>query len=705
MSKPAANSPPRDADTLLSGTKAAVHERAGVLESILRELTLAEPILQAGRLFPLAQAGLLSREDIAANHGPEVAQLVHDVIELPVLNAAGLLPAEGGLSPDQGENLRKMLIAMVRDVRVVLIRLADQLAQLRGLKAAPPERRQAAARVSREIYAPLANRLGIWQLKWELEDLAFRYLEPATYKQIAGWLAERRADRETYIAEVTALLETRLRQERIRAEVRGRPKHIYSIWRKMQRKETAFENLYDLRALRVLVDNIADCYAVLGIVHGLWPHIPREFDDYIANPKENLYQSLHTAVVGPHGKPLEIQIRTHEMDRHAELGVAAHWRYKEGSGTDPALEQKIAWLRQLLEPGDEAAAEQDLIARFKQEIFEDRVYVITPKGRIMDLPAGSTPLDFAYHVHTHVGHRCRGAKVNGRMVQLTQALRNGDQVEILTARDGAPSRDWLIPQLGYLVSPRARAKVKAWFRQQDHEHNSGQGRSLVERELHRLGAGDLKYEELAREFSTAPTLEAFFALVGSGDITTAQLAGAVQRLVGVPAARTPAPLRVSRPGKTARRSDGGIKVRGVGNLLTHIARCCHPVPPDPIIGFITRGRGVTIHRRDCRSLSRTGREQTESRLIDVAWGHADDRTYPVDIAIEAHDYHGLLRDISAVMAATEVNITALQSAVDRSTGIAGIQLTVEIADLEQLSHLLNRLHQLPRIIGARRKGP
>lgn len=682
----------------LAAAMPAVRERAQAIQAILRELELGETLGTAGLLYPLAEAGTVPPEQIARHSGADIAKLVTGSLALPVLDTNTLDTPGGSLPASQAEQLRKMLLAMVGDARVVLIRLADQLAALRALKKAPAATQQAAARIVQELYAPLANRLGIWQLKWELEDLAFRYREPDTYQRIASLLAERRAEREQYINNVLARIQTQLAAEQISAEVRGRPKHIYSIWRKMQRKQQAFESLSDLRAVRILVSTVTECYTALGIVHGMWPHIPREFDDYIAKPKENLYRSLHTAVVGPQGKTLEIQIRTRDMNRHAELGIAAHWRYKEGGGPDPGLEQKIAWLRRLLEPADEDAGDQDFIARFKDAVYEERVYVITPKGTIVDLPAGSTSLDFAYHIHTGLGHRCRGAKVNGRMAPLTHALHSGDQVEVLSAKHGEPSRDWLIPQLGYLVSPRARAKVKAWFRQLDHEQHLGQGRGIVERELHRLGAPDMKYDELAAEFPTAPTLESFLALVGAGDITPAQLAGAVQRYQGQ---SNPPPLPRERA-RPRRKKDSGIRVQGVGNLLTHLARCCHPVPPDPIAGFITRGRGVTIHHQECHSLLRAA-YLDRSRLVEVSWERDQLATYPVDVQIEAHDRHGLLRDIAGTLSLAKVNILAMNSAVNAAQGIAQIQLMLEIENLAQLSQVLNRLHQLPGIVEARRR--
>ena len=667
------------------------------LSEILAELEVNPVMRRAAALYPLAAAGRLPGTSIREACGPDCAGLVEHLCHLPEIDELELTGSDG-LEARQSENLRRMLLAMVADIRVIVIRLADQLDRIRQARDASPELQRALARATRNLYAPLANRLGIWQLKWELEDWAFRFLEPEAYHAIARHLAERRADREQYIRDFMARLDSALQDEGIQGEIKGRPKHLYSIWRKMQRKQLDLDQLYDLRAVRVLVDTVAQCYTVLGVVHSLWTPVRAEFDDYIATPKENGYRSLHTAVVGPGGRPVEVQIRTHEMNQQAELGIAAHWRYKENARADQAMDRKIAWLRQLLDP-EESAGESDFIDRFKSEIFEDRVYVLTPRGEIIDLPAGATPLDFAYHIHTDIGHRCRGARVNGRMTALTTPLNSGNQVEIIVAKSGEPSRDWLLPQLGYLVSPRARAKVKAWFRQRDHGLHVNDGRALLERELTRLGAGDLPYEKLLVHFPTAPDLDTLLALIGAGDISPAQLAGAVERETGGGAKPT---RPVSRP--RARRQDrAGIQVSGVGNLMTQTARCCRPVPPDSIVGFITRGRGVTVHRADCRNILRA-QQENPGRLIEVSWQTGEQQPqYPARLAIEAHDRNGLLHDVTNALSAEHVPITALDSRVDRASGTAHLQVALEIRDLEQLSRVLSRLNRLPGVFAARRQ--
>lgn len=468
----------------------------------------------------------------------------------------------------------------------------------------------------------------------------------------------------------------------------------------MKNKGLSFHDLYDVRAVRVLVDTVADCYHVLGTVHSLWPHIPKEFDDYIATPKENNYQSIHTAVVGPNGKTLEVQIRTYDMDRHAELGVAAHWRYKEGGKHDKSFEQKIAWLRQLLDWKEEEANAGDFIDRFKSEVFEDRVYVLTPNGEVFDLPQGATPLDFAYYVHTEVGNRCRGAKVNGRIVPLTYELNSGEQVEVLTTKQGGPSRDWLNPHLGYIKTSRARSKARSWFKQQDQQQNLTDGKHLLERELHRLGVSSLEYSKLSGHFHLQSEEEMLIA-IGRGDINPSQIAGAIHKLT-VPAvqhAEEPKPARKSKQ----RTGDGDIQIRGVGNLLTNLARCCKPAPGDPIIGFITQGRGVTIHRSDCKNVLNLP-ESKRARLIEVEWGGlGESSTYPVDVEIEAIDRQGLLIDIYSVLSNEKINILATTTLSDKKTHTARIDLTLEIADIDQLSRVLSRINQLPNIVEVRRK--
>ena len=661
-------------------------------------LTDDDDIRKGAALLPLLETGLI-KEDRALQIFGETATRI--AAELVRVGSLGLASQSGAaLTAAQAEALRKMLLAIVTDPRLVLIKLAAQLVALRNSRDAPAQERERIARETRDIYAPLASRLGVWQLKWELEDLSFRHLEPDNYKLVAGWLAAKRIDRERYIDEVIGQINAELTRAHIEHDVAGRPKHLYSIWRKMQRKGLSFDQLYDIRAVRVLVNSLADCYATLGIVHSLWSYIPGEFDDYIATPKDNLYRSLHTAVIGPGKLPVEIQIRTREMHEHAELGVAAHWRYKEGGKRNPAYEQKIVWLRQILEPADRDTQESsnDFLDRVRSEVFEDRVYALSPRGEVIELPRGATPLDFAYHVHTDLGHRCRGAKVNGRMVPLTQQLANGDQVEIITAKQPNPSRDWLVPSLGYLVSQRNRSKVRSWFRKLDEEQNRQQGRQIFERELQRLAIHNLSLEELLKEmrFDTADLL---YQAIGEGDITAAQIAGAILRLVRPQELPSPIPRRPAVATKTPQ----GITIEGVGDLLSHFPRCCSPVPPEAIAGYITLGRGVSIHRQDCTALKHL--EQTHpERLIAVEWGTGSDRAFPVDINVRAFDRRGLVRDITGVLADSKINIQGMNTQTDDADGIADINLRVTVQDLEELSRVLGRIQGLPNIMSARRKG-
>ena len=666
---------------------------------ILRALNLDYETLSAAMLHDVVEDTEITLDDVRSEFGPVIAHLVDGVTKMERIGEFQQLEQEGSRGHAQAESLRKLLLAMADDVRVVLIKLADRLHNMRTLQHLSAARQRRIAQETLDIYAPLANRLGIWQIKWELEDLSLRYIEPAAYQQLAEQLAEKREDRERYINNVIDVLDGELKKAGIKAVITGRPKHINSIWRKMQRKQVDFDQIFDMRAVRILVKEEKDCYAALGIVHGLWRHIPREFDDYIANPKKNLYRSLHTAVVGPDGHSLEIQIRTEEMHQHAELGVAAHWRYKEGGGADTGYEEKIAWLRQVLEWKDEEDSAVDFVDRFKSEAFHDRVYVLTPQGRIIDLPQGATPLDFAYAVHTEVGHRCRGAKVNGRIVQLTYPLQNGEQVEVLTTRQGEPSRDWLNTHLGYLKTSRAKSRVRSWFKHQDYEHNVTAGRSLLDRELHRLGVTDLPLEKLANRFQFKQVDELLEA-VGHGDITSGHLANAVNELVPRPPALDTTRPRLSR--KEHSTTAGGFKVLGVGNLLTTTARCCSPVPNDPIIGYITRGRGVTIHRQDCGNVLRLQGEDRD-RLIEVEWGSGSGEAYLVDIAVEAYDRSGLLRDITVVLANEKINLNGVNTATDERDGIARMSLTLEISDIGQLSRVLTKIGQLPNVVEAHRK--
>lgn len=597
------------------------------------------------------------------------------------------------------EGLRRLLLAVIRDLRVVFILLARQLVRMRSAAALPEDERRELAQLSADIHAPLANRLGIWQLKWELEDLAFRYLQPDVYRRIASLLDERRGDREKWIAVARAQLGDALAKAGLKADIAGRPKHIYSIWRKMQRKELDFSELYDVRALRVMVDDLASCYAALGIVHTLWTPIPGEFDDYIANPKGNNYQSLHTGVVGPEGKAVEVQIRSYEMHQHAELGVAAHWRYKEGGGSDASFERKIAWMRQLLDGKDARDDEGALLAGFRTEVVEDRVYLLTPKGQVMDLPRGATVLDFAYAIHTDVGHRCRGAKVNGRIVPLTFQPGSGDRVEVLTGKVLEPRRDWLSPQHGYLVTHRARERVRTWFKRIDQAQNLAAGRALLDRELKRLALGHADLAGLPERFQLK-SLDDLLEALALGDIGAGQISRALHELgAPPPEPETVPPL----PARVPTADSGSIVIDGVGNLLNQLARCCHPLPGDPIAGFITRGRGVSVHRADCAQLAGL-RDRDASRVVAVEWGARKQAAYDVDIVVRGYDRKWLHKDVSNAIAAANAHVIAVTARVDAKQGIASMDYALRVSDFGQLSGLLNQLLAVPNVIEARRVG-
>ncbi len=655
--------------------------------------TLAAALLRAG-------GDNADLDRIRKKFGTGIARLVDGVNRMAVAQDLPDQSDERHKQQAHAESLRKLLLAIAEDLRVVLIKLAERLHSMRNLQELAPPQGERMSRETLDIYAPLANRLGIWQLKWELEDLAFQSLHPDTYSELVGLLDESRGDREANLKQVVQILEQELGKLGIHAEISSRRKHIYSIWRKMQRKGVDFHHVFDVRAVRVLVKDLAACYAALGVVHSLWAPVAGEFDDYIVRPKNNLYQSLHTAVRGPDGQTVEVQIRTPEMHQHAELGVAAHWSYKEG-GTkhDAGFEQKIAWLRRLLEVKDEDVEAGDFIDRFKAEVFQDRVYVLTPKGAIIDLPQGATPLDFAYHIHTDVGHRCRGAKVNGNIVPLTYELKTGEQVDVLTAKQGTPSRDWLNPHLGYLKSTHARAKARAWFKLQDHDKNIAAGRIMLDRELRSLGVTEVNMTRLAQRlhFNEADDL---LAALGRGDAHHAQIVNAVQEQAPLP---EPTDKPLPGPRSTAPSAKpGAISIRGVGNLLTQTARCCKPLPSDAVVGYITRGRGVTIHRRNCPNLLRLA-QGNRDRLIEVGWSAEAVHTYPVDIHIEAYDRQGLLRDITALLSQDKINVHAINTTTDKRTHRAHMQITVEIADMSQLSRVLARIGELPNVIEARRR--
>ncbi len=672
------------------------------MAEILAELQLDQDTLVTAILYRAVREGKIPLAEVERQFGSTVGKLVSGVLRMAAISYQRNENEErilGRQSQEQAENIRKMLVAMVDDVRVALIKLAERTCAIRSVKTASAERRRHVAREVADVYAPLAHRLGIGHIKWELEDLSFRYLEPDEYKRIARLLDERRMARQEYIDNMLMLLRSELAAAGIEGEVTGRAKHIYSIWRKMKRKGIDFSQVYDIRAVRILVPTIRDCYTVLGIVHSLWRNIPHEFDDYIASPKENGYRSLHTAVMGPENKVLEIQIRTHNMHEESEYGVCAHWRYK---GTDKetvqdSYEQKISWLRQVLEWHDELGGEplkEDL-----RSVNQDRIYVFTPDGHVVDLPKTATPLDFAYRIHTDVGHRCRGAKVNNRIVPLNYHLNNADQVEILIGKREAPSRDWLSPALGYVNTARARAKVQHWFKVQARDQNIAEGQVLLDREFKRLALLDLDFEELAKRLNFA-TLDDLYAAVGASDIGVGQVLNAAQKLLRLAHPQEPViPFRAKSPHK---KKESDFYIEGVGNLLTQIANCCNPVPGDAITGYITLGKGVSIHRQDCSNILQLQADEPE-RIIKVEWGSAPQSAYSVDIIIEAYDRHGLLRDITALLDNERINISALQTLSDKRKNTVDMLITAEIRSIDELSRILTRLNQLPNVASARRK--
>ena len=672
------------------------------IAEILADLKLDQDSLVAAVLYRGVREGKIPLADIRPRFGDVVVKLIDGVLRMAAISAS-INPRESLVlgTQTQVENLRKMLVAMVDDVRVALIKLAERTIAIRAVKNADEEKRRRVAREVFDIYAPLAHRLGIGHIKWELEDLSFRYLEPDQYKQIAQLLHERRVDRELYINTVMQQLRDALTESGIKADIAGRAKHIYSIWRKMQKKGLQFSQIYDVRAVRVLVPEVRDCYTALGIVHTLWRHIPKEFDDYIANPKENGYRSLHTAVIGPEGKVLEVQIRTHGMHEEAELGVCAHWRYK-GTDVKPSsnhYEEKISWLRQVLEWHEELGDIGGLAEQLRVDIEPDRVYVFTPDGHAIDLPKGATPLDFAYRVHTEIGHNCRGAKINGRIVPLNYSLQTGEQVEIITSKHGNPSRDWLNSNLGYVTTSRARAKIVHWFKLQARDQNVAAGKTLLERELSRLGLPQVDFERLA-EKTNVKTAEDMFASLGAGDLRLAHLVNAAQQLLE-PERIEQIELVPRKPTGPRTGKRGDIQIQGVGNLLTQMAGCCQPLPGDAIVGYITQGRGVSIHRQDCASaLQLAGREP--ERMIQVSWGPIPVQTYPVDIVIRAYDRPGLLRDVSQVLLNEKINVLAVNTRSNKEDNTALMSLTIEIPGLDALGRLLGRISQLPNIIETRR---
>jgi GTP pyrophosphokinase len=666
---------------------------------ILVRLRMDFETLIAALLNGCLDQGDLTEVQLDRRFGSGIARMVGDLSRIgQIANVDAIIAAKD--QDEHEENLRRLLMGIAEDVRVVLVVLAERVHLMRSIKKLEPERRAKIARDTQRIYAPLANRLGIWQIKWELEDLSLRYLKPDDYKRIAKLLAERREEREHYIAAVIETLRDKFDEARIDVEITGRPKHIYSIWRKMQRKEVEIGEIFDLRAIRILVRTVADCYAALGLVHGLWKHIPREFDDYIATPKGNMYQSLHTAVVGPEDKPLEVQIRTHEMHRHAEFGVAAHWAYKESKGHDAEFQRRVIWMRNWLELKNEGDESGSFLERFKAEFEPIHIYVLTPQSKVVELPKGSTPLDFAYAIHSEVGNRCRGARVNGRIVPLSYELRSGETVEILTQKNAAPSRDWLSPHQGYLTTARARNRVRQWFKQQDHDQHLQEGRVILDRELTRLGITEKpNLEELATRFNFKRG-EDLLAAVGRGDLSVGQVARQVgERKLEEPKEVEPKPRT---PQKQRADTAADVVVEGVDDLMTHMAQCCRPVPNDPIIGFVTRGRGISIHRKDCSNVKHLPRVEAE-RLIAVRWADQPaDTGYSVDILVIAADRKGLLRDVSSVLSDDNVNVLGVNTHTERSTDTAAMRFTLEVKNMGHLEKILAKLQQIPDVLDVRR---
>ncbi len=694
--------------------------------SILSDLKVPPEVVAAALLHDTVEDTTITLADIRRDFGDTIKILVDGVTKLTHLPRVSrgdqhaenennteepieTSPALLGRKEDMiSETLRKTFLAMGEDVRVVLIKLADRLHNMRTLGHMPEHKRARIAQETLDIFAPLANRLGISQLKWELEDLAFRYVNPEKYKEIAEQLAERRPDREVQLEAIKEKLLKLLEKNNIKCEISGRPKHIYSIFRKMQKKGKPFDMLRDVRGVRLIVPDVPSCYSALGVIHTTWRPIPGEFDDYIAVPKENFYQSLHTAVIYDDKRPLEVQIRTSEMHMSAEYGIAAHWRYKEdGTPADKNYEQRISSLRSMMEWRSDVKDATEFVESMRSDVFQDRVYVFTPRGDIIDLPAGSTPIDFAYHVHTDIGHRCRGARINGKLVPLYQELKTGDQIDILTTKRGGPSRDWLNQNLGLVKTQRARSKIKIWFKKQEDEQNLVQGRTTIERETQRLGIKELNYENLARSHGFKNP-DDFYIALGNGDLSLSRVIREFSQSAegrdllnpNQPASEpTIFGTDISAPMPPAQTSTDAIEVVGLKGMLSNMARCCNPMPGDQIVGFITRGRGATIHRQDCPNILRT---KDRERLLQVGWGHVE-RTYPISIKIKAYDRQGLASDITTLLNGEGVNILDMAVGVNKS--IADLRFIVEVKDITQLSRVLTRIENVPNVLEAARTRP
>ena len=676
---------------------------------ILITLSMDRATLMAAQLFPLVTSGIYDRELLEERHSKEIIKLIDGVEEMA---AIGQLNAtlEGTAASGQVDNVRRMLLAMVDDFRCVVIKLAERICNLIEVKKEPDEVRRAAAKECANIYAPLANRLGIGQLKWEIEDYAFRYQQPETYKQIAKQLSERRIVREQYITDFVDDLTAEMQESSIQAEVSGRPKHIYSIWRKMQKKSLAFDELFDVRAVRIIAERLQDCYAALGIVHTKYKHLPDEFDDYVANPKPNGYQSIHTVVLGPEGKTIEIQIRTKQMHEESELGVAAHWKYKEGSSSRSGYDEKITWLRKLIDWQEEMSDSGEMLDELRSQVFDDRVYAFTPKGDVVDLPMGATPLDFAYHIHSEVGHRCIGAKVAGRIVPFTHKLSMGDQVEIITSKEPNPSRDWLNPSMGFVHSGRARAKINAWFRKQSREKNIEAGKEILETELQKIGATIKDADEYALKRFNVNTPDELYAGIGSGDLRINQIVNHINALVNKPTAEEEDQQALEKLQESEQKNSpvrrpkkDAVVVEGVDNLMTHLARCCQPIPGDEIKGYITQGRGISVHRSDCEQLEELSHHAPE-RIIDTVWGSGFVGSYILTIRVEAMERSGLLKDITTLLANEKMKVTSMRSRTDYKRQLSVMDFDLEVSNIEILSRVTKRVEQIKDVMTVKRLG-
>ncbi|WND41304.1 GTP diphosphokinase [Pasteurella multocida] len=684
----------------------SLHSGVEMVE-ILHSLNMDADSLLTAMLYPTIHHKLVELSQINEDFGANIYKLAKGVMEMDNIRQ---LNASQSANNAQVDNIRRMLLAMVDDFRCVIIKLAERITFLRDAEqTCSEEDKVLAAKECTNIYAPLANRLGIGQLKWELEDYCFRYLHPEQYRSIANLLKERRLDREQYIADFVSEVSDYLRHNIDKVEVYGRPKHIYSIWRKMQKKHLEFSDLYDVRAVRIIVPKLQDCYTALGIVHTHFKHIPKEFDDYVANPKPNGYQSIHTVVLGKGGKPVEVQIRTQQMHDDAELGVAAHWKYKEGAtGGRSGYEEKITWLRKLLAWQDDITDSGEIMAEMRSQVFDDRVYVFTPKGEVIDLPTGSTPLDFAYAIHSEIGHRCIGAKVSGRIVPFTYQLQMGDQIDIITQKNANPSRDWLNPNLGFTHTAKARAKIHAWFKKQDREKNIPAGKEMLENELTRLNIGLKQIEPHALARYNLKNLEDLYAGIGGGDIRLNHLINFLQnKLIKTTAQEVDEEILRHVANKSAANNQqkekprGYVIVEGVGNLMHHIARCCQPIPGDHIMGYITMGRGISIHRSDCEQFLELQQAHPE-RVVESIWGDNYASGFKISIRIIASDRSGLLRDITTVLANDKISVLGVSSRTDTKKQLATIDMEIELNNVQILSKILARLSKLDDVIEAKR---